>query len=84
MQLPKQLLVLHGESLVDFGFLLQGLLQHCLLSGELPKDRRASDHENWGLSDSTAAKVFALYDPDRSMASHMVPCGPWSTDRGNS
>lgn len=36
VQLPQQLLVLHGEALVDFGLLLQGLLQHRLLGGELP------------------------------------------------
>lgn len=36
MKLPEQLLVLHGQTLVDLGLLLQGLLQHGLLRGQLP------------------------------------------------
>lgn len=36
MQLPQQFLVLHGEPLVDFGLLLQWLLQNRLLGGKLP------------------------------------------------
>lgn len=36
VQLPQQLFVLHGESLVDFRLLLQPLLQGGLLRGKLP------------------------------------------------
>lgn len=36
VQLPQQLLVLHGQALVDFRLLLQPLLQGGLLIGQLP------------------------------------------------
>lgn len=36
VELPQQLLVLHGQTLVDLGLLLQGLLQHRLLRRQLP------------------------------------------------
>lgn len=35
MQLPQQLLVLHGQTLVDLGLLLQSLLEDGLFSGQL-------------------------------------------------
>lgn len=45
MQLPQQLLVLHGQTLVDLGLLLQGLLKDGLLRGQLPAggDREQSE-----------------------------------------
>lgn len=36
VQLPQELLVLHGETLVHVGLLLKRLLQHGLLRGQLP------------------------------------------------
>ena len=36
VELPYQLLVLHRQTLVHLGLLLQGLLQHGLLAGQLP------------------------------------------------
>lgn len=36
MQLPQQLLVLHGQTLVDLGLLLQRLLEDGLFTGQLP------------------------------------------------
>ena len=38
MQLPQQLLVLHGQSLVDLGLFLQRLLEDGLLVGQLPAE----------------------------------------------
>lgn len=36
LQLPYQLLVLHGQTLVHHGLLLEGLVQHRLLRRQLP------------------------------------------------
>lgn len=36
LELPEQLFVLHGQTLVDLGLLLQRLLQDRLLAGQLP------------------------------------------------
>lgn len=36
MELPQQLLILHGQTLVHLGLLLKRLLQHGLLCGQLP------------------------------------------------
>lgn len=36
MKLPQQLLVLHGQTLVDLGLFLQRLLEFGLLTGQLP------------------------------------------------
>lgn len=44
VQLPEQLLVLHGQTLVDLGLLLQRLLQDGLLAGQLPA---GGDRELW-------------------------------------
>ena len=45
VELPEQLLVLHGEALVDLGLLLQRLLQDCLLCGKLPgRQKGAKNH----------------------------------------
>ena len=45
VELPEQLLVLHGEALVDLGLLLQRLLQDRLLRGKLPgRQKGARNH----------------------------------------
>lgn len=36
LQLPQQLFVLHGQTFIDLGLLLERLLQHDLLTGQLP------------------------------------------------
>lgn len=36
VELPQQLLVLHGQAFVDFGLFLEGLLQRGLLRRQLP------------------------------------------------
>lgn len=36
MQLPQQLLILHGQTLVDLGLFLQRLLENGLFTGQLP------------------------------------------------
>ncbi len=38
MQLPQQLLVLHGKTLVDLGLFLQRLLEYGLFIGQLPTE----------------------------------------------
>lgn len=44
MKLPQQLLVLHGQTLVDLGLFLQRLLEFGLLTGQLPA---GGDREMW-------------------------------------
>lgn len=58
VQLPQQLLVLHRQTLVDLGLLLQGLLQHGLLRGQLPAggDREQENREGMGENEQNRGR----------------------------
>lgn len=45
MELPHQLLVLHGQALVYLGLLMKGLLQHSLLCGQLSVVQQHNTHK---------------------------------------
>lgn len=65
MELPQQLLVLHGQTLVHLGLLMKRLLQHGLLCGQLPvvhqHKRRVRDERRSEQSISSYTRSFRAF-----------------------
>ena len=62
VELPEQLLVLHGEALVDLGLLLQRLLQDRLLCGKLPgRQKGARNTCSWIFRKSGIMQIKYLF-----------------------